>query len=91
VVDGFAGDIDVLREEYTGLREEFTARVEGCRTRLIEVWQAMKHELVLSAPRLDGNTLPQAAQASEIGEGLYDSTRDYIQQIEAYKEFQGRV
>ncbi|HEY6408870.1 MAG TPA: hypothetical protein VIY29_15520 [Ktedonobacteraceae bacterium] len=91
VVDGFASEIDGLREEYTQLRDEFTARAEGCRTRIVEVWQAMKQELVLSAPRLAGNTLPQAAQASEIGEGLYDSTRDYIQQIEAYKEFQGRV
>ncbi len=91
VVAGFAEEIDALREEYTGLRDAFTARMEGCRTRMVEVWQSMKQEMALSAPRLDGYVLPQAALASEIGEGLYDSTRDYIEQIEAYKEFQGRV
>ena len=91
VVAGFAQEIDALREEYSGLRGEFTARIEGCRTRLVEVWQAMKQEMALTAPRLDGYELPEAAVASEIGEGLYDSTRDYIEQIEAYKEFQGRV
>src|SRR6266516_773728 len=91
VVAGFAEEIDALREEYTGLRDAFTARVEGCCSRLVEVWHVMKQEMALSAPRLDGYALPEAAVASEIGEGLYDSTRDYIEQIEAYKEFQGRV
>src|SRR5204863_307615 len=87
----YVADFDLVREEYTQLREEFTGRMQGCRTRLLDLWQAMKQEMALSAPRLDGYVLPQAAIANEIGEGLYDSTRDYIEQIEAYKEFQGRV
>ena len=91
IVSRFADEIDFVREEYTQLRDEFTGRMQGCRTRLVDLWQAMKQELALSAPRLDGYVLPQAAIANEIGEGLYDSTRDYIEQIEAYKEFQGRV
>ncbi len=91
IVSRFADDIDLVREEHTQLREEFTGRMQGCRTRLLDLWQAMKQEMALSAPRLDGYVLPQAAIANEIGEGLYDSTRDYIEQIEAYKEFQGRV
>ena len=91
VVGRFADEIDLVREEYTQLRDEFTGRMQGCRTRLVDLWQAMKQEMALSAPRLDGYALPQAAIANEIGEGLYDSTRDYIEQIEAYKEFQGRV
>src|SRR5438309_6057081 len=91
IVSHFADDIDLVREEYTQLRDEFTGRMQGCRTRLLDLWQVMKQEMALSAPRLDGYVLPQAAIANEIGEGLYDSTRDYIEQIEAYKEFQGRV
>ncbi len=91
VVDGFNSEIDALREEYTQLREEFTARMEGCRTRIVDVWQAMSQEMALSASGVGSYELPEAAHASEIGEGLYDSTRDYIEQIEAYKEFQGRV
>ena len=91
IVSHFADDIDLVRDEYTQLREEFTGRMEGCRTRLLDLWQVMKQEMALSVPRLDGYVLPQAAIANEIGEGLYDSTRGYIEQIEAYKEFQGRV
>ncbi len=91
VVSRFTDDIDTVREEYTQLRDEFTGRMEGCRTRLFDLWQTMKQELTVSAPRLDGYALPQAALANEIGEGLYDSTRDYIEQIDAYKEFQGKV
>jgi hypothetical protein len=91
IVSRFADEIDPVRDEYTQLRNEFTERMEGCRTRLVDLWQAMKQELAVSAPRLDGYELPQAAIAYEIGEGLYDSTRDYIEQIDAYKEFQGRA
>src|SRR5205807_10672737 len=34
VVGRFADDIDLVREEYTQLRDEFTGRMQGCRTRL---------------------------------------------------------
>jgi hypothetical protein len=34
--------------------------------------------------------VPQPYEAEEIGEGLYNSRRDYLSQIVAYKEFQGK-
>ena len=35
VVGRFADEIDALREEYTQLHDEFTARMEGCRTHMV--------------------------------------------------------
>lgn len=34
--------------------------------------------------------LPEAHQAREIGDGLYNSERGYLEQIDAYKQFQGK-
>src|SRR5712691_12725086 len=50
------------------------------------LWQAMRSELDLSVPRLERYPLPQPHYEYAIGDGLYNSARDYLEQIEAYKE-----
>jgi len=42
-------------------------------------------------PALDAYPVPQAVFAEEIDDGLYNSRRDYLEQIAAYKQFQGKV
>jgi len=32
----------------------------------------------------------EAEEGDEIGDGLYNSERDYLEQIDAYKKFQGK-
>ncbi|MFL5625207.1 MAG: hypothetical protein ACJ788_06370 [Ktedonobacteraceae bacterium] len=90
VLDPYQPDIEALREEYAHLQKEYAGRMQGYGERLTRIWQAMRQEMALTAPRLGGSALPEAAIADEIGEGLYDSTRDYIEQIDAYKQFQGK-
>ncbi len=51
----------------------------------------MRSELDLSVPHVEHYPLPQPLYAEEIGEGLYNSERDYLEQLEAYKEFQGKL
>jgi hypothetical protein len=36
-------------------------------------------------------TLPTPIFTDELMDGLYDSGRNYLEQIEAYKQFQGKV
>ncbi|MGI9057112.1 MAG: hypothetical protein ACR2H5_00855, partial [Ktedonobacteraceae bacterium] len=91
VVDRYAEDIDDLRRAYALLQDEFDGRMQGYSEQLTALWQAIRQELSLSAPRLSSTMLPEADIAGEIGDGLYDSTRDYIEQIDAYKEFQGKA
>ena len=55
------------------------------------IWQAMRGELELSVPQLDAYPLPKPMFSGELAEGLYDSARDYLEQIEAYKQFQGKL
>ena len=62
-----------------------------CAIRGQGIWQAMRRELRERLPDLGDYAVPQADEAAEIGEGLYNSQRDYLEQIAAYKAFQGKV
>jgi hypothetical protein len=91
VIDRYADDITALRSAYEHLQAEFAGRMAGYSEQMQRLWQAMREELSLSVPHLDAYELPQPVEASEIGDGLYNSERDYLEQIEAYKEFQGKA
>ncbi len=65
--------------------------MEGYSQRLKSLWLAMKSELDLSIPNLDAYAIPEPGVAYELGDGLYNSERDYLAQIEAYKQFQGKL
>ncbi len=91
VVDRYTDDLTALRSAYEQLQADFSGRMAGYSEQIQSVWQAIREELSLSMPHLDSYPLPQPALANEIGNGLYNSERDYLEQIEAYKEFQGKV
>jgi hypothetical protein len=91
VVGRYAQDIDTLRQEYAYLQAEFEGRMVGYSQQLQGLWQAIRQELSLSIPHPSYYPVPQATYAGEIGEGLYDSARDYLEQLEAYKLFQGKA
>ncbi len=91
VVDRYTDDLTALRSAYEQLQAEFSGRMAGYSEQMQRVWQAIREELSLSVPHLDSYPLPQPALANEIGNGLYNSERDYLEQIEAYKEFQGKA
>ena len=91
VVEGFAPDLNALRAEYEQLQREYAGRMTSYSERLQGLWQTMKSELDLSVPQLEYYPLPHPLYAEEIGDGLYNSERDYLEQLEAYKEFQGKL
>ncbi len=91
VLNGFSDDIQAVQQEYAHLQADFAGRMEGYSQRLKALWLAMKSELDLSIPNLDAYSIPEAGYAYEVGEGLYNSERDYLTQIEAYKQFQGKL
>ncbi len=91
VVGRYSEDIEGLRAVYRQLQDEFAGRMAGYSEQLQSLWQAIRGELSVSIPHLDYYPLPQAGYAQEIGDGLYNSARDYLEQIEAYKAFQGKL
>jgi hypothetical protein len=90
VIAAYAGDIEALKADYEQIREAFAAQMQGYSSRLQGVWQAIRHDLYTSAPSLEQYPVPVAEGMTEVGEGLYNSERDYLTQLEAYKLFQGK-
>jgi hypothetical protein len=90
VVGTFEQDIEAIRHEYEALKREFVARMEGYGQRLQSTWQAMREDLSWHMPDLEDYPIPQAVLFDELGDGLYNSQRDYLEQVWAYKEFQGK-
>ncbi len=91
VVASFEPDIEALRLEYETLKREFVARMEGYGQRLQSTWQAMREDLRWHMPSLEEYPVPQAVLSDELGDGLYNSRRDYLDQVWAYKDFQGKL
>src|SRR5215469_4837239 len=91
VVGAYEPDIEALRQEYEGLQREFALRMEGYGQRLQSLWQAIRDDLRAQTPYLADFPVPQAEVTEEVGEGLYNSARDYLAQVYAYKEFQGKL
>lgn len=79
-----------LRADYETVRQEFQERVNVMQTELMQLWQAISEEMEDQAPDLDDYPIPEASVAHENGGALYDSSRGYLAQIEAYKGFQGK-
>ncbi len=91
VAGRYADDVEALRSEYEQLQREFEGRLAGYSQRVQGLWQAMRQELDVSVPDLGYYPIPQPECFGEIGDGLYDSSRDYLEQLEAYKVFQGKA
>jgi hypothetical protein len=83
--------LNALKAEHEAIRSAFETQVAGYAQRTKELWQAIRYDLRKNMPDVESYPVPQAYEADEIGEGLYNSARDYLTQIQAYKEFQGKV
>lgn len=86
----YRAQIERLNNDYDAIRDEFRQRLDGLRSELENVWQAISTEMQAQAPDIEDYPIPEAATAHENGGALYDSGRDYVAQIEAYKAFQGK-
>ena len=95
IADGVLGsyeqDIEALRLAHEQLRQEFAGRMEVYGRRLASVWQTMRESLRANMPDLEDYPVPLAVEAYEIGDGLFNSQRDYLEQVAAYKAFQGKL
>ncbi len=91
VTQPYEADVVALRREYGFIQQQFDTRMSAFGEQLRAVWQAMTEELDRYTEVVDGYPVPQAYVGDELGEGLYNTGRDYIEQVESYKLFQGRM
>ena len=79
-----------MRAELEQIRADLGPRMEAYTTHLEKVWHGISQDLQRSLDNLGDYGLTEADIAEEFGPGLYDSQRDYLIQIAAYKPFQGK-
>ena len=91
VYEGHQEELAALRAVHEAIKQDIEPQVNAYMQQVKAVWQAMRQELQANMPDLAEYPVPEPYEADEIGEGLYNSTRDYLSQIQAYKEFQGKV
>jgi hypothetical protein len=91
VTEQYREELEALRENYRVLKEGFEPRMQHMSSQLRNLWQAVKLDLEHYTGTIANYPVPQPEVEEEIGEGLYSSERDYLTQIEAYKQFQGRA
>lgn len=90
VIDAHQTEIDALRAEYEAIRGDFERRMGGYGRRLESLWQAISDELEEATPDVDDYPVPEADEANERPGALYDSERDYLDQMTHYKRYQGK-
>jgi hypothetical protein len=77
-------------DELTAAWAEITTAMEAWKRRAQPVWRGIAESLTVDAPNPDDHDWPEAREANEDDDPLFDSTRDYIDQMGYYKEFQGK-
>lgn len=90
VLDEHEMEVSALRTRYEAIRDEFAQRVADYNVDLSELWSTITEDMEGRTPDLDEFPVPEAEEAEEMGDGLYNSERTYMDQIEVYKAFQGK-
>ncbi len=91
VLQRHAADLASVRAELEQIRADLDPKMQAYTRHLEKVWHGISADLHATLEREFGEFgLTQARIAEEFGAGLYDSQRDYLAQISAYKQFQGK-
>jgi hypothetical protein len=101
ILDHHADEIEALAKEREALNAEGTKEIEKVRQlmaakeqayheRAHQLLAAIAEELEAEAPDVDGYDWPEAAEGDEDPDPLYDSTRSYLDQIDRYRQHQGK-
>jgi hypothetical protein len=81
------------REELDELEEawgEIATSIESWNEQAQGVWRSIARNLLDAAPDPDDHAWPEAREPDEDDDPLFDSTRDYVEQMGRYKQYQGK-
>jgi hypothetical protein len=85
ILDEYEPQIEKLRQEYGDLSAQISDLIAGYTTRARQLWQAISDELEEEMPDIDDFPVPEPQEANEIDGALFDSSRGYLEQLEAYR------
>jgi hypothetical protein len=84
VRDEHRDELDELESDW----EEIRRQVEDWRERAEPLWHAMAEELEARKPDAEDYDWPEPEEGDEDPDPLFDSTRDYVEQVDRYKGHQ---
>jgi hypothetical protein len=82
--------IKTLEAGWRQIAKEHARQIAAWRKRAKVVWHAVANDLRAQAPDPDEINWPEPADGYEDDDPLFDSTRDYVEQIDRYKAHQGK-
>ena len=87
-----AGDIETLRAEHKKCCDAMQAALDTFKQNAQPILNSIECDLEADAPGADDYDWPDPEdyEGDEDLDPLYDSTREYLEQIDSYKEFQGK-
>ena len=90
VLAAHADEIIELKREHRLLSSEFESRFQDLNHRLKNLRHAIISDLEDQMPDISDFSMPEPDHATELESPLFDSDRDYFQQLVEYKKFQGK-
>ncbi len=90
ILNKYQEEIDEIEDEFYRLRAELQDRMEGFTEKARTLWQAVQNDLAENAPEIDSDEIPEPEVQGDVEPALFDSKRDYLNQLGWYKLFQGR-
>ena len=87
----YRDEVEAVRTAYEHLQAAYEPQMGALNTRLRVLWQAIRNDLQGHTGLVEQYPQPLAYRGEEIGEGLYQSGRDYVEQVGVFKHFQGRL
>jgi hypothetical protein len=90
VHDEHSDDIETLKAEWDEIVEDYQAQLERWRRRAESFYHGITCSLEAETPDLDDIEMPEPAEGDEDEDPLFDSTRDYVEQIDRYKQHQDK-
>jgi len=88
VILNHALELDKLKSDYKKFQEEIAGRMEELNQQARELYDRIADDLQEFAPDPAEVVLPHALDVEELSDPLFDTERDYLDQIRAYKNFQ---
>jgi hypothetical protein len=84
-------EIEELESDWTQIASDHEAAIEEWTDRAETVWDTITEELEEHKPDLSATEWPEPVEGDEDADPLFESSRDYVQQIDRYKQHQGKL
>ena len=86
VREEYADEIEAIEKRY----ETVEFQVQAVQEEAKDLWDRMKDKMLAQKPKVTGDMVPTPRDPKPINDPVYESSRDYLTQLDNYKDWQGK-